>query len=166
MEHYIHLLKCDWNMAITFNRHLTPLKITRLSNSRKNCKSCAFNVSQALMSAKSLWWSSYQKSFLDLGFWYCICQLNQYISTNIETPMLSTSSYLSALSHFSCLLSLSPSIGLMFWKKIWDDRGIHLYSGSLICPQPFNIGTERSEAYLRLIRKTRKSGYQPANIIW
>ena len=88
------------------------------------------------------------------------------ISTNIETPMLSTSSYLSCLSHFSCLLSLSPSIGLMFWKKIWDDRGIHLYSGSLICPQPFNIGTERSEAYLRLIRKTRKSGYQPATIIW
>ena len=35
--------------------------------------------------------SHYQESYCDLGFWYfSICQLNQYISTNIETAMLST----------------------------------------------------------------------------
>ena len=157
-------------MAITFNRHLTPLKMTTLSNSRKNCKSCAFNVSQALMSAKSLWWSSYQKSYLDLGFWYCICQLNQYIykywDANAVYKLLSLGSLSFLLSAFSFSFSSYKKIGLMFSKKIWDDRGIHPYSGSLICPQPFNIGTERSEAYLPLIRKTRKSGYQPANIIW
>ena len=152
-------------MAITFNRHLTPLKITRLSNSRKNCKSCAFNVSQALMSAKSLWWSSYQKSFLDLGFWYCICQLNQYIykywDANAVYKLLSLGSLSFLLSAFSFSFNRPDVLEKdMRWQRHSSVQWITYLSTTI------QYRTEWAEAYFPLIRKTRKSGYQPANIIW
>ena len=48
----------------------------------------------------------YQKSYLDLGFRYCICP-TQPIFTNTETAMLSTLGL--HLPHFSYFLSLSSS---------------------------------------------------------